>query len=335
MKTTQFLVATLIALFALPAAAAPEPTKNPFLWVVEKEGHTPSFLYGTMHVPDDRVLALPDVVEQALDRCDAFYAELDMAPANMMKQQKIMMIPNGQPGLSKILPQETKDKVQKVLKKYGFPMAMLDRLQPWALAMQLQSMDFLKDMLAGKKPLDMALFERCKNAGKEVGGVEIVEEQVGVFSDLTQEESILFLDQSAEMMLMDKGDGKGLIEQMIEAYVSGDMDKLIALMDESSGADNEEELSPEMKALNEKVEAKLLVDRNHRMAERMTKHMTENPDRCYYFAVGTAHYPGDEGVLKLLEKEGFTIRRLKAGDTLPGAEPVEAAPSSGGKTRKF
>ena len=106
---TQWIVAALVALFALPAAAGPDPTEKPFLWVVEKEGSAPNFLFGTMHVPDDRVLALPDVVEKALDRCDAFYAELDMSPGNMMAQQKVMMIPAGQPGLSKILPEETKE----------------------------------------------------------------------------------------------------------------------------------------------------------------------------------------------------------------------------------
>ena len=108
--------------------------------------------------------------------------------------------------------------------------------------MQLQSMDFIKEMMAGKQALDMALFSRCKKAGKEVGGVEVVEEQVGVFSELTMDESIMFLDQSAEMMLADKGEGKGMIDTMIEAYVAGDMDGLLAIMNESTGEDSPEEL---------------------------------------------------------------------------------------------
>ena len=163
--------------------------------------------------------------------------------------------------------------------------------------------------------------------------MEVVEEQVGVFTQLSQEEQIMFLDQSADMMLNKTDDGKSMTERMIEAYVGGDMDALLAIMNESQGEGGEEELDEKTKALNEKVEQKLLVERNHRMAERMTQHMTENPDKCHYFAVGTAHYPGDEGVLKLLEKQGFSIRRLKAGDELPG-EPVGAGAGEG-KTRKF
>ena len=38
-------------------------SKGPFLWLVE--GRTPLYLFGTIHVPDDRVLALPPSVMKA------------------------------------------------------------------------------------------------------------------------------------------------------------------------------------------------------------------------------------------------------------------------------
>ena len=38
---------------------------NPFLWRVE--GENPSYLFGSIHVPDDRVLKLPDIVMNAIE----------------------------------------------------------------------------------------------------------------------------------------------------------------------------------------------------------------------------------------------------------------------------
>ena len=50
---------------------------NPFLWRIESKGlQAPSWLYGTMHMGNDRLVALPEVVEKARDGADALYCEL-------------------------------------------------------------------------------------------------------------------------------------------------------------------------------------------------------------------------------------------------------------------
>ena len=69
-------LALLVAAYAAPAAQetpapAPQasappaaPKGSPFLWRIEGHGAA-AYLYGTIHLPDDRVLSLPDTVERA------------------------------------------------------------------------------------------------------------------------------------------------------------------------------------------------------------------------------------------------------------------------------
>src|SRR6516164_7635048 len=71
-------VVLILAVWAIASvhAQAPsiQPTQNPLLWRIE--GSVPSYLFGTIHIPDQRVLALPDVVKKAIDVSDAIYTEI-------------------------------------------------------------------------------------------------------------------------------------------------------------------------------------------------------------------------------------------------------------------
>ena len=56
---------------------------------------------------------------------------------------------------------------------------------------------------------------------------------------------------------------------------------------------------------------KLLDDRNVRMVDRMLERAGKAPKRTYFVAVGAAHFPGETGILRLLEKKGKKIKRVK------------------------
>ena len=59
---------------------------------------------------------------------------------------------------------------------------------------------------------------------------------------------------------------------------------------------------------SEEDEEKLIYNRNRNWVELMPAMMTEQPT---LFAVGAAHLCGEQGVLKLLEKAGYTVEGVK------------------------
>ena len=118
--TNRFVPALILALLAVAPASAQgiKPTEKPFLWKIE--GEKPSFLYGTMHVPDERITTLPPVVTEAIDSVDALYCELDMAnaQAEQMAAMGKMMLPQGT-SLKDVCGEELFERIKKYLTAKG------------------------------------------------------------------------------------------------------------------------------------------------------------------------------------------------------------------------
>jgi uncharacterized protein YbaP (TraB family) len=107
-----------------PAPEAPRPTERPFLWRID--GETPSYLYGTIHLPDDRVLALPDVVREAIESSDGLYTEIPMELSEQLKAASKIMLP-GMTTLSDKLPEDLHDRLATHLESKGLQVMMFSK----------------------------------------------------------------------------------------------------------------------------------------------------------------------------------------------------------------
>jgi len=90
-----------------------------------------------------------------------------------------------------------------------------------------------------------------------------------------------------------------LLAAMKDAYLRGDIEQIFRMV----RADER----PQERELREKVDRRLLDDRNRRMVERMLPRFEEGGA---FIAVGAAHLPGESGVLALLEHRGYSVTRL-------------------------
>lgn len=289
----------------LPLARADEvrPTEHPFLWRIE--GEPEHYLFGTIHLADPRVTTLAPAVEEAFYASDELYTEL--AFDKMMAQLGTrLMLPKGQ-SLRDILPAELWDRLDALLEGRGMRMASFDRFQVWGFYLILSTLDLSKSLADGP-PLDMFLYDEAINMGMETGGLETLEEQLSVFADASREDQIHLIEVALEQ-LEESAAGEAT-EELIQAYLSGSEEGLQTLVGESAGDDD-----PIQAALMER----LLPLRNHRMADRIDTHLQDHPARRHFFAVGSAHMPGAEGVVELLRQKGYTVERI-------GAPPASATP---------
>ncbi len=283
-------------------AAAPAPTARPFLWRVKAPGATrPAYLYGTIHVPHERVLALPPAVVQAIAESDALFTEVPMDPGMQLRMAPMIMLPEGQT-LKDVLPADLYARLDKLFTAKGLPFAPLSRFKAWAIATQVTLLDHMLEF-ALRQPLDMQLYSRAQAAGKEVGGLETIEEQVAVFDGLNAEEQARMLRETLDLLDEYKRDGRDAILELVQAYLDGDEDKLLATVMETYDASD---------PLDQKVMKRLLSDRNERMAERIAARIQAAPQKGMFFAVGAAHLLREDGVGRLLEARGYELQRLPA-----------------------
>ena len=123
-----------------------------------------------------------------------------------------------------------------------------------------------------KPSLDLALYGKAQLEGKEVGGLETVEEQLGVFEHFSTREQVEFLRTILREM---QKPGKGPVEQLIQLYLAGDLDALSREVNRQMTKDE---------TLLKKINRVMFTERDQRMAD---------PNRGE-----TESVPGGKGLLR-------------------------------------
>ena len=287
---------------ACSATGCVKPTERPFLWMIE--GARPSFLYGTIHLPDARVLVLPEVVEDALHASDAFYAELALDQNAGRQLDAATCLPAGMT-LRTVLSTELYARTDRYFRSKGISLAALDDRKVWFIAATAGALDYLPDFIL-RPPLDQQLWDRARWRGLERGGLETLDEQLAVFEELTPEEQVQQLDAAITAAESGMEQGRSVARQLVDIYLAGDDDALLTVLmgGEQSGAPEGEN----------KLLDRLVGQRNIRLTERIAARLRENPERGYFFAVGAGHLVGQDGIVARLGREGYALRRLVPGD---------------------
>lgn len=256
------------------------------LWRISGNGlQKSSYLFGTLHLTDDRVFNLGDSLYRSIEQTDGFAIEVDPQEFTplMIDEVKKEVYQKGQP-IKELMSSAQYEKYGKMLAKKLNKKAdeitttdILDEKNKW----------IRQSFKNGKMQtfLDAYLFDIARRLGKWTGGVEDLKDQQGL-TDLVDESDIeqIAISGSGDNM---KEDNKNA-EYLIHAYIDNDLDKI-------------ERISSSQDSLFEDA---LLFKRNRKMARRMD---SLSQLRSMVFAVGAAHLPGEKGLIALLREKGFTL----------------------------
>ena len=272
------------------------------LWKVSGNGlDKPSYIFGTHHVAP---LSMKDSIAgmtEAMNGTSQVYGELVMEdmmkPEMLMKMQQAMMLPTDTT-LKSLFTQAQYDSIASVVKEnIGMELAMFDKLKPAALNAQLAVVLSVK-ALKGYNPqeqLDTWFQTQAKQAGKKVGGLETMESQINV---LYNSQSLKRQAQQLYCSATHIDYGIDMTRRLAEAYLNQDLDKLLEITEEKMG--NACDSTPE-------EEEALIYGRNANWAKQMPGIMKQ---ASTLFVVGAGHLSGEHGVLKLLEKQGYTVEAM-------------------------
>lgn len=291
-------------LFAALALAFSVSAWSQLLWRVEGNGLArPSYIVGTHHIAPVGVVDSIKGLRQAVADVDAVYGEIHMdSLLSVESQQRMMraMIAPADSTLDKVLSPADYAVVDSVVGRYlggmGIGLKHLVNLKPVGLSTQLQALQ-AKMYFPEFDPnaqLDHTLQKMGRDAGKAVGGLETVGEQIHVLFDTplsSQAEALV------EMCRYDK-EYKQATKELCDAYMAQDLDRAYKLL-----------VDPEMGAKPTAEELdRLIYGRNRNWVRKLVKMMPVEP---MLVAVGAGHLPGDEGLISLLRAEGYKVEPVK------------------------
>ncbi len=255
------------------------------MYKVFKPGAKPSYVFGTIHISDPRVLELPDAVRQAFEQSQQLVLEV------LFDEQAIaaftQLLVNEQYDLSKHVGSDLFTRTAGLLAKHGYSEEVSKHMPPWAAYLTLN----MPPPTPGGVPLDLSLMREGQGRAMQMHGLESIQEQSSTLTELPENDQIALLKDS----VCHYDTIQRELAALTELYLARNLGGLLA-----SSQKYELFRSKPYKRLL----ASLLWRRNTRMAERLEPILNNG---AAFVAVGALHLAGDQGILGLLERAGYEV----------------------------
>lgn len=271
------------------------------LWKVEKDGVAPSFLFGTMHLSDPRVLALDEDVQAAFDAADIVVIETtdvlnpSRMAAAMLANPELTMFTDDTTLWSLMSP-EDRAAAEAALSERGIPPGSVSKMKPWMIAamVALPACELARKA-QGAPVLDIMLAGQAQAAGKKLDGLETVAEQLGAMASLPLDLHVRGLVDT--LRLGDTIDD--VMETMVALYLEGETGAFWpffrAALPSGDGDDEAGFVA---------FEEAMVTARNRTMATRAAPVLDAGGA---FIAVGALHLPGPEGLVEALRAAGYRV----------------------------
>ncbi|WP_297869232.1 TraB/GumN family protein [uncultured Flavobacterium sp.] len=258
------------------------------LWKISGNGlKYDSYLFGTIHVSCDA--SLDDSTIKALKTTEQLFLEIDMNKPIEMEMMKYITMKN-ENKISKLLNSEDFNLVDEFLnKKMKMSLKFFDSYKPFMIATMLYPSILECSIQNIEREL---IIINKNNNNKEVFGLETIKEQMEIFDQIPYE---IQAEELVKMVKSDLKKDKEEIKKMIAIYKNKDIDAMQQIMDES-----ENKITSE----NKKI---LIYDRNNKWIPTIIKIINEKPT---FIAVGAGHLAGNEGIIKLLRRNGYRVEAV-------------------------
>jgi len=260
-----------------------QETKS-LLWKVEGNGIQTSYVFGTFHLIPQEDFILKDKVKKAMDETGVTVLELDMDDSNLTTEMQSLVVLKDGKQLQSFMDEAEYEQLDTYLKeKVGVGMQVFNSMKPLAI----NSMITTTFMGAQTASYETELIKYTTAQQKEVLGLETAAFQIGVFDAFPYDEQI---DQIVEF-INEPDKTRDLFAEMITTYKEEDVSGLYDFMEEYLAEDPE-------------LQKALLDNRNKDWVKKIPEFSKKQK---VFYAVGAGHLGGENGLINLLLKEGYTV----------------------------
>lgn len=277
----------LAASLVLSSAVA----QHSLLYQVSGKGlQQPSYLYGTIHLICESDFFMPAALDSAFSQAKTLYLELDMDDPEVigglmsaMREKKEaydlgnLFKPNDFMKLEKFF----RDSMMQDINAFR-------KMKPMMALMYI-----LRKAVVCEGPIasyEMTLLKKAQESKKALLGLEGVADQIAIFDALPDStEARIIMEYINDIEQQQEN-----FRAMVAVYKQQDVDAMHKFI----------ELSPEMAGLEEVM----LFSRNRKWIPIIEKAMQK---ASTLFAFGALHLSGEQGVVELLRKQGYTVTPVR------------------------
>ena len=259
---------------------------NSMLWKISGNGlKHDSYLFGTIHMlcPDD--FEIKQKCLDALNSSDKVVFEVDLTKPENLQIMQAFAAP--EPDFVKQFAEAEVKKMDSILVAQQLSIKLLDYVSP-VTAMSLFAMKGFNCSDPTKlKSFEAELAEIAKTKGKSIGELETPDFQFNLLKDLITPK--LFMESVVQL-----DNYPALTAKMVAAYKNENLTELTELIQDPTWMTAEQK-------------EKLLAGRNVNWTTIIPNLIKE---QSCFVAVGAGHLSGDNGLISLLRKKGYSVKAI-------------------------
>ena len=287
-----FFILFYLLIVAIPSLVTAE--NKTFLWKIQSDSNT-AYILGSIHFMKQDSYPLDKRIEDAFEESDVLAVEADVNDVTKINLQKLLetaFYPENEP-LEDHVSDQTYKLVKDAAEDSGIPLLLLNRQKPWFIALTLTSMELLKQGLDPSYGIDLHFLTKASGK-KKIAELESLDSQIDLLSGFTDTEQEAFLLHTVDELKTSRKN----VDTLIQAWETGDLQLMESLTTESLLSNSG------MSSLYEK----LIYKRNRKMVSKIQDFLGTSD--TYFIVVGAGHLVGAEGIIRLLEKNGYRLEQI-------------------------
>jgi uncharacterized protein YbaP (TraB family) len=280
-------------------AASRIPNGNAMLWRITRAGTKPSYLFGTIHLSDDRVLNLSPAVRKAIAGSRVVALEIanvsaEAVGAAMAKLRGRLVFEDGRKLTDMLEPDEI-TVARDGFARSGFPAEAFPLFRPWFVATMLSMTDCERRRIeAGRIHLDAHIGNLGKAAGAHLASLETIESQFLAMASISEPDQLTMLRSTIKTI----EHTQNFFETILRRYLDREVSKVLPFQQELVRLGG---IDP--RAFDGFYKAMLTV-RNPRMRDAALPLLKKGRA---FIAVGALHLVGDDGLVALFRAAGYEV----------------------------
>ena len=304
----QVLTTAVLALLLLPWQALARDAFVPILYRVSDKDNS-LYVLGSIHQLSEADAKLPKWMTDLFDKSVVSVFEL---PAKDLLANREEMVgqflryayfDDGQRIQPLLKPREL-EILRERMKAFGLPESNWQSMRPWLIGLLLEIETLSQKGMQSEHGIDLQLIKRGESMGKRQDALETVEDQIRALASSPMQEQIA--DLMEQLSPTGAGDADLDAERMILAWKMGDVAAMGTF---------EEQFRKQYPRTHHAV----MTERNQRWIPKLRQYLDGRKSGNVMVVVGALHLIGDQGIIRLLQAQGYRVERVRAPGSVPAS----------------